>query len=110
MTNTVDELMRLVYFIAGNYHLAEGAQAPIEREKHDLLYREHVAALRSALEEVVANDRRYRWLRNEANFASRVAPQVCMLDCLTGKADALHADAVDSFIDAAMQQAPEQEG
>jgi hypothetical protein len=51
-----------------------------------------------------ADAERYRWLRNEANFAKRVAPQVCMLDCLTGKAEALHGDGVDAAIDAAKER------
>lgn len=56
----------------------------------------------SVPDDVVLKAKRYEWLRNEANFAARVAPQVCMLDCLTAQASALHAEAVDEAIDAAM--------
>ena len=95
MTKSVDELMRLAddasaaFFGAtrtGNIEHAESKRA----------------ALRSALEEVVRDSERYRWLMTSPDAAFFSFEGMCCRN--EPKAD------IDAAIDAAMQQAPEQEG
>lgn len=45
---------------------------------------------------------RYRWLREKANYANRIAPQVCVVDCMKPyEFRMLTGDDVDAAIDAA---------